>query len=218
MVFFSGACGLGLLAHRRAMGGLVGLLAVALGWLALGVAAGPAGATPTKKEPAYLSALWTFVYETPAPQNPFGSGPPASGCIHLGGAVAPFGPSGVPACTVKSGTKLFVAAASNECSTFDTMYTTYRKLLKCAVLADPSTAPHVTVDGTPVSVRSVVTGPIHATLPADNVFGLAAGTSGLGAAHGWVALVHPLTPGTHTIIGSGTASFHTVLTVTPGKS
>lgn len=176
------------------------------------------GAAPTKKEPAYLTALWTFVYETPAPQNPFGSGPPASGCIHLGDAVAAFGPNGVPACTVKSGTKLFVAASSNECSTFDTMYTTYPKLLKCAVAADPSVAPHVTVDGTPVSVRSVVTGPIHATLPADNVFGLPADTSGLGAAHGWVALVHPLTPGTHTIVGSGTATFTTVLTVRPGRS
>lgn len=202
---------------RRAKGGAVGAMAAALAWLMLGVAAAPAGATPTKKEPAYLSALWTAVYETPSPQNPFGTGGPASGCFHIGGAVAPFGPSpGVPACTVKSGTKLFEVPSSFECSTFENEGTTYQELLNCAVQADTSTPPHVTIDGTPVSVRSVVTGPIHATLPADNVFGLPAGTSGLGAAHGWVALVHPLPPGTHTIVGSG-PSFTTVLTVTRGK-
>ena len=211
-----------LLAHgrgpRRATGGLVGLLTVAVLWLTLGVAAGPAGAAPTKKEPAYLSALWTAVYETPAPQNPFGSGGPESGCFHLGGTLAPLGPSGVPACTVKSGTKIFMAASSFECSTFEQNGTTYQQLLKCAVQADVTTPPHVTIDGRAVPLRSVVTGPIHATLPADNVFGLPAGTSGLGAAHGWVALLHPLPPGTHTIVGSGTATFRTVVTVRRGKS
>jgi hypothetical protein len=197
---------------------LVGVLAVALAWLALSVAVAPAGAAPTKKAPAYLSSLWTAVYETPAPQNPFGSGGPASGCFHLGGTLAPFGPSGVPACTVKSGTKIFEVGSSFECSTFDTAFTTYQQLLNCAVQADVTTAPYVTVDGRAVTLSSVVTGPIHATLPADNVFGLPAGESGLGAAHGWVALLHPLTPGTHTIVGSGTASFTTVVTVTRGKS
>lgn len=203
---------------RRAEGGLVGVLAAALAWLSLGVAATPAGAAPTRKEPAYLSALWTAVYETPAPQNPFGSGGPTSGCFHLGGTLAPFGPSGVPACTVKSGTKIFEVASSFECSTFDTTFTTYPQLRNCAVQADVTTPPHVTVDDRAVSLRSLVTEPIHATLPGDNVFSLPAGESGLGAAHGWVALLHPLTPGRHTIVGSGTASFTTVVTVTRGKS
>jgi hypothetical protein len=203
---------------RRAKGGFVAGLAAALAWLTFGAAAAPAGASPTRKEPANLSALWTAVYETPAPQNPFGSGGPASGCFHLGGTLAPFGPSGVPACTVKSGTKIFEVASSFECSTFDTAFTTYAQLLDCAVQADVSSPPHVTVDGRAVSLRSVVSGPIHATLPAGNVFGLPAGESGLGAAHGWVALLHPLTPGMHTIVGSGTASFSTVVTVTRGKS
>jgi hypothetical protein len=36
-------------------------------------------------------------------------------------------------------------------------------------------------------------------LPTDNLFGLPSGTQGLSVAHGWVALVHPLMPGTHTI-------------------
>jgi hypothetical protein len=195
----------------------VGVLAAALAWLALGIATAPAGAAPTKKEPAYLSALWTAVYETPAAQNPFGSGGPTSGCFHLGDVLAPFGPSGVPACTVKSGTKLFEVASSFECSTFDTALTTYQQLGSCATQADVTTAPHVTLDSRAVALRGVVSGPIHATLPADNVFGLPAGQTGLGAAHGWVALLHPLTPGTHRIVGSGTVNFTTVITVTPGK-
>ena len=202
----------------RAKSGLVGVLAAALALVALGVAAGPAGAAPKKKEPIYLSALWTAVYETPAPQNPFGSGGSESGCFHLDRALAPFGPSGVPACAVKSGTKLFEVASSFECSTFDTAFTTYKQLLNCAVQADVTTPPRVTLDGRAVSLRSVVTGPIHATLPADNVFGLPAGESGLGAAHGWVALLHALAPGRHTIVGSGTANFTTLVTVTPGSA
>jgi hypothetical protein len=202
----------------RAKRGLVGVLAAAVALGALGVGAGPAGAAPAKQEPIYLSALWTAVYETPAPQNPFGSGGSASGCFHLDRALAPFGPSGVPACAAKSGTKIFEVASSFECSTFDTAFTTYRQLRNCAVQADVTTPPRVTLDGRAVSLRSVVTGPIHATLPADNVFGLPAGESGLGAAHGWVALLHPLTPGRHTIVGSGTANFTTVVTVTPGSA
>lgn len=194
----------------------VGVLA-ALAWLALGVAAAPAWAAPTKKEPAYLSALWAAAYETPAAQNPFGGGGPRSGCLDLGGTLTPFGPSGAPACTVKSGTKLFEVGSSFECSTFDTAFTTYPQLLNCAVQADVTTPPNVTVDGRAVSLRGVVTGPIHATLPAANVFGLPVGQTGLGAAHGWVALLHPLPPGRHTIVGSGTAHFTTVITVTPGK-
>ena len=118
---------------------------------------------------------------------------------------------------VKSGTKIFEVASSFECS-FDIAFTTYKQLLSCAVQADVTTPPHVTVDGRAVSLRSAVTGPIDATLPADNVFGLPGGESGLGAAHGWVALLHPLTPGTHTIVGSGTANFTTVVTVTRGNS
>ena len=34
--------------------------------------------------------------------------------------------------------------------------------------------------------------------------------------NGWVALLHPLTPGTHTIVGSGSSTFTTTITVQPG--
>ncbi|MGV1080925.1 MAG: hypothetical protein ACOYD1_14020 [Candidatus Nanopelagicales bacterium] len=44
------------------------------------------------------------------------------------------------------------------------------------------------------------------TLPADNIFGLPAGTRGKSVGHGWVTLHEPLRQGTHTISISGTGS------------
>ena len=55
--------------------------------------------------------------ETPAPQNPFGSGDDT--CFELrGNVVAPVGPNGADTCIVKHGTRIFVAASTYECSTF----------------------------------------------------------------------------------------------------
>jgi hypothetical protein len=56
----------------------------------------------------------------------------------------------------------------------------------------------VTLDGQPVSLTEVTTDVTPVTLPEDNVFGFQ-DREGQFAAHGWVALLHPLTPGTHTI-------------------
>ena len=54
-------------------------------------------------------------------------------------------------------------------------------------------------------------------LPADNVFGLPAGTQGLSVAHGWVARLHPLPPGTHTIVVvNGESTYTTTIVVTRG--
>ena len=61
-------------------------------------------------------------------------------------------------------------------------------------------APTVTVDGKSVPVTEAETPLLNITLPADNIFGLPAGTTGLSVGHGWVTLLHPLTPGTHTIV------------------
>lgn len=64
----------------------------------------------------------------------------------------------------------------------------------------------VRLDSTRVPVTKVTSGLLRLDLPADNIFGAEPGTgptpSGLpylSVAHGWVALLHPLTPGTHTI-------------------
>jgi hypothetical protein len=40
---------------------------------------------------------------------------------------------------------------------------------------------------------------LKVVLPAGNLFDQPAGATGLSVAHGWVTLLHPLTPGTHTI-------------------
>jgi hypothetical protein len=174
----------------------------------------PASATPAVKLESNLAALWTTVLETPAPQNPFGSGGPASACWDLGGTVAPFGPSGVESCTVKSGTKIFVVGHSVGCSTFEGNGTTEAELRECARETDVQAAPTVTLDGRSVPIAEAETPLLNIVLPADNLFGLPAGTSGLSVGHGWVALLHPLPPGTHTILIDSTIT--TTIVVTPG--
>ena len=66
------------------------------------------------------------------------------------------------------------------------------------------TAPTVTVDDKSVPVTEAETPLLNITLPADNIFDQDAGTQDLSAGHGWVTLLHPLTPGTHTIVVTGT--------------
>jgi hypothetical protein len=164
------------------------------------VAAPAASAVPAKKLSHKLGALWTTVLETPDAQNPFGAGGSAFACIKLGGTVAPFAPGGVESCIVKPGTRIFVAASSFECSTFEGNGTTDAELRDCARQIDVQVAPMVTVDGKPVAVAEVETRLLNVVLPADNLFGLPARTHGLSVGHGWVTLLHPLTPGTHTIV------------------
>ena len=190
------------------------LTAVTLGLTAPAASAAPA---PVKFD-ANLAALWTRVFETPSAQNSFGTGGAAFGCWNLGrGTVSPFGPSGIDSCTVKPGTKIFVAASSFECSTIEGNGTTEAELRTCAEQSDVQTAPSVTVDGHAVPVKEVETRLMNMVLPADNIFGLPAGTTGLSVGHGWVAHLHPLTPGTHTIVGSApTFTFTTKIIVGSG--
>jgi hypothetical protein len=177
---------------------LVRILLIAA--VVLFAAAPSAGATPTKKLGAQLGALWTAILQTPSAQNSFGTGGEAFGCWSLDGTVAPFGPTGVSSCTVKPGTRILVATNSVECSTFEANGTTDAELRTCARQGDLESAPAVTVDGRVVQVREVETALLEITLPADNVFGAPAGTEGLAVAHGWVALLNPLTPGSHRIV------------------
>jgi hypothetical protein len=163
-----------------------------------------ASAAPTSRLGGTLGDLWTTVLETPTPHNPFADPPGDQTCFVLGGKiVAPFGPSGAKSCTVKPGTKIFVAGWTTECSTFagDTCGGTHEAELRAnARAADAGITVTVTLDGKPVPVVEVETPLLNIVLPADNVFGLPAGTQGLSVGHGWVALLHPLTPGTHTIV------------------
>jgi hypothetical protein len=123
----------------------------------------------------------------------------------------------VSSCTVKPGTPILVAANSVECSTFEGNGTTEAELRTCARQGDLQSAPAVTVDGRTIRVRGVETTLLEIVLPADNLFGLPAGTDGLSVAHGWVALLNPLTPGTHQIVITiGSQAITTTIVVTPG--
>jgi hypothetical protein len=187
------------------------VLAATLGIVFAQVA--PVSATAAKKLDSNLAALWTTVLETPAPENPFGSGDPASACWDLGGTVAPFGPSGVESCTIKSGTKMFVVGSSVECSTFEGNGTTETELRDCARESD-QVRPSVTLDGSPLSLKEAETPLLNIVLPENNIFGQPTGTGGLSVGHGWVALLHPLPPGTYTIVIDSTIT--TTIVVKPG--
>jgi hypothetical protein len=139
----------------------------------------------------------------------------------LGGRiVAPLKPGGVDSCTVKPGTRIFVAAWTTECSTFEGNGTTEAELRACAVAADAGITATVTIDGVSVPLSSVETGLLTIHLPQDNIFGLkGADRKGLSVAHGLVYLTDPLTAGRHTIIGhvkfpdGSTADFTTMIIV-----
>jgi hypothetical protein len=173
--------------------------------VALGVAAPPAASVPTHKLGGTLGALWEAVLETPTPENPFAGGDP---CVDLGGVVAPFAGLGTTSltCTVKPGTKLFITGESSECSTLEPAPFFGRdeaELRACARAADAGfDVPTITVDGRPVPVSEVETGLLTFDLPQDNILGVPPPGEhhGLSVAHGWVALLHPLTPGTHQIV------------------
>jgi hypothetical protein len=162
------------------------------------VPAASAAPNPNNRLGGILGDVWTTVLETPTPENPFTGGDP---CVDLGGILAPFGPNGAESCTVKRGTKIFVVAWSTECSTFEGNGTTEAELRACAEAADEGITTHtVAVDGQAVAVSEVETELLKIHLPKDNIFGLTGGDrSGLSVAHGFVTLLDPLTPGTHTI-------------------
>jgi hypothetical protein len=183
--------------------------------IAFFAAAPIASASPAKTLDKNLAALWTTVLETPSAQNSFGSGGSAFACWNLGRTVAPFAPVPVESCTVTTGTKLFVIGSSSECSTFEGNGTTEADLRTCARDGDVPVAPTMRVDGNAVTVAEVETPLLEIVLPADNLFGLPAGAEGLSVAHGWVTLLHPLTPGTHTIVIGG--STPTTIVVEPGR-
>jgi hypothetical protein len=185
--------------------------------VALGLVVPSTNAAPAVKLDTTLGKLWTTVLQTPSDRNSFGTGGPTFACWDIGGTVAPFAPAGVDSCTVKPGTKIYVAASTTECSTLEGNGTTEAELRQCARQTDAQVAPSVTLDGKTVRATEAEAGPLKVVLPAGNLFGQPAGATGLSVAHGWVTLLHPLTPGTHTItIDNATQKITTTILVKPG--
>jgi hypothetical protein len=175
--------------------------------LTLGAVVPPAAAAPDSLG-ASLGTMWRTILETPSAQNPFGD-PGGPVCLAVDGAVAPFSPAGQAiTCQVKTGTKMFVAAWSSECSTLEDdpfFGGDEAELRACAkAVNDEVTTVTARLDDKPL-VLTRVTSPLQRlNLPADNIFGAAPGHGAasapyLSVADGWTALIHPLPPGVHTI-------------------
>lgn len=145
-----------------------------------------------------LGNLWTKFLETPTGES--------SQCVRLGGnVVAPFG-GGTFTCTVKAGTRIFIAGYTTECSTFPTDCggpgSNEAQLRAAAEAQDAGITATVTINGQPVSLSTVETGLLTIHLPPDNLFGVkGAARNGQSVAHGFVYLTDPLTPGTYIIQG-----------------
>jgi hypothetical protein len=189
------------------------------------ITAPAASAAPDRKLEALLGDLWETALETPTPQDP---------CVDLGKkVVAPFQPAPGPlTCTVKSGTKIFVAAFTVECSTVEPppfFGGTEAELRTCVRALDPEEVT-ITVDGEPVPLTVVETRLLRVDLPANNILGVAPGPADA-VGRGAVALLQPLPPGTHEIVISVTGApivngeplfedftITTTIVVQPGRS
>ncbi|MDI1452135.1 hypothetical protein QHF85_49280 [Polyangium sp. 6x1] len=222
------AAALGVAVSKQAVSRFCRLLAAGV---ALGVAAPSASAQSDKKLQDLLGEMWVTIVETPFDENLFN--PDAVGanpCIDLGGVMVAFEP--LPpieppepselTCTVNTGTKIFVLGATFECSTSELGDdATEEDLRTCAEENDVASAPVVTLDGEPVQLTEVTTDPVSYELPPSNIFGTDT-LSGQLVAHGWVALLHPMTPGEHVITidfeGDGILENRTTIIVEPGAS
>ena len=172
--------------------------------VALGLVAPSASAAP-KNLGKTLGDLWTTVLETPTPDNVLGGGGPQ--CVPVGdNIVAPFGGGTSLTCTVKAGTSIYIAGYTTECSTFPGDCggpgSNPAQLRAAAKAADAGLTVTVTINDQPVPLSEVQTGTLMVHLPQDNIFmATGAALNGRSAAHGFVYLTDPLTPGRYIIRG-----------------
>lgn len=207
MMVFSGAHRFGAL-----MAGMRGrtTLSVAAVALACGIAAPAASATSKRQLAKDLNGMWAFVIQTPTPQNPFTS--TNNRCVHLAPQLlAPmqaFAPPGVSStCTVKPGTRVFISELSAECSTaepppFHGDNPAELRACSRSVLLGPVAnflTHRLTLDGANVPLTFVQAPPQPVRVPPDNILGVPA-QKALSDAAGWLAILHPMTPGTHHVV------------------
>jgi hypothetical protein len=172
---------------------------------AFGIASPAASATSQPRLGQDLAGFWTYVLQTPASQNPFTSD--NNQCHQLRQEVlAPLLPfaSASTTCTVKPGTSVLIGEMSAECSTAEAPPfhgNNEAELRACvsSVLLGPVgsfTVHTLVVDGESVPVRLVQTPLMTVNIPPDNILGVSA-QEAQSVGMGWVALLHPMTPGTH---------------------
>jgi hypothetical protein len=151
------------------------------------------------------------LFEIPAPDNPFaGAGESCFAAGHKEKVLIVWTRPEAPTCTVKPGTPIFLFGFFNECSDVETPFRTEAEQRQCAVeglrafVSDLGLeAILVSIDGGPsidiFSDRYLAVSPqMTANLPEDNILGVPAQATTFVAA-GWVAMIRPLPPGTHTI-------------------
>jgi hypothetical protein len=170
--------------------------------VAIATSATAVGAPREQALGQWLGLYWKTVIGLPADSSPLvGNG---DLCVRLArDVVAPAAEPGVPpvTCTVKAGTKILAVGFSTDCSDVEAPPfhgDTYAEQVGCARdFAAGVTNTRFTVDGRVVPFAEVVTPPVRVTLQAGNLLTGVAGVANL-AVDGWVALEHPLPPGTHT--------------------
>jgi hypothetical protein len=186
-------------------------LSVAAVALACGIAAPAASATSRRQLAKDLNGMWAFVIQTPTPQNPFTS--TNNRCVHLAPQLlAPmqaFAPPGVSStCTVKPGTRVFISELSAECSTaepppFHGDNPAELRACSRSVLLGPVAnffTHRLTLDGANVPLTFVQAPPQPVAVPSDNILGVPGPQKALSDAAGWLAILHPMTPGTHHVV------------------
>jgi hypothetical protein len=149
--------------------------------------------------------------EIPAADNPFNdAGESCFAAGHKDKVLIVWTRPEAPTCTVKPGSPIFLFAIFNECSDVETPFRTEAEQRQCAVeglrqfAADLGIeALLVSIDGGPsidiFADRYLAVSPqMAANLPEDNILGVPAQATTFVAA-GWVAMIRPLPPGTHTI-------------------
>ncbi len=176
------------------------ILLLALAAMAL-VLAAPAGATSEGRLAKDLAGFWTFVLQTPAPQNPFTTD--NNRCLELGrdsvAPLLPFAPASTT-CIVRPGTRVFIGEGSAECSTAEPPPFhggNETQLRECVRRALAGVTEHtLVVDDRVVPVHEVETRVLSVNIPPDNILGVPA-QHALSVAGGLVALLPPMAPGTH---------------------
>jgi hypothetical protein len=179
---------------------------------------------------AWSAALWQYVLSQPASSNPLldrtgaGCGVGQSGPVFFLVGTAGSGAATRDQCTVSAGKALFfplvnafdVHVPGDGLDTPELVWDDLQSLF-----GGPFEL-HASIDGVPVKNLDPVTTPYRAcagpdarcsapsfslTFPADNLFGIPAGTYAPAVADGFYLLLAPLKPGSHTITFGGTGFF-----------